>query len=53
MHIYFNICKTPSLSKKNKYARICNKHAQNYTEYAQNVAFTNGTPYFTRGLLKL
>ena len=24
-----------------------NKHAQNYTKYAQNGAFTNGTPYIT------
>ena len=42
MHIYFNIHKTPSLNK-NKYACIYNKHAQNYTKYAQIGAFTNGT----------
>ena len=29
--------------KKNKYACIYNKHAQNYTKYVQNGAFTNGT----------
>ena len=29
--------------KKKKYACIYNKHAQNYTKYAQNGAFTNGT----------
>ena len=23
---------------------VYNKHAQNYTKYAQNSAFTNGTP---------
>ena len=40
----FNIRKTPSLNKK-RYACIYNKHAQNYTKYAQNGAFTNGTPY--------
>ena len=45
MHIYFNIRKAPSLNKKiNKYACIYSKHAQNYTKYAQNGAFTNGTP---------
>ena len=44
MHIYFNICKTPSLNKKNKHASLCNNHSQNYTKYAQNGAFTNGTP---------
>ena len=45
MQIYFKICKTPSLNKKNnKYACIYYKHAQNYTKYAQNGAFTNGTP---------
>ena len=27
-----------------KYACIYNKHAQNYTKYAQNGVFTNGTP---------
>ena len=44
MHIYFNIRKTPSLNKKNKYACIANKHAQNYTKYARNGAFTNEEP---------
>ena len=37
MHISFNICKTPYLTK-NKYAYIYNKHAQNYPKYAQNGA---------------
>ena len=37
--------KTLTLSKKNKYAFVYNNHAQNYTKYAQNGAFTNGTPY--------
>ena len=31
--------------KKIKYACIYNKHAQNYTKYAQNGNSTNGTPY--------
>ena len=45
MHTYFNVCKTPSLNKKiDKYACINNKYAQDYTKYAQNGAFTNGTP---------
>ena len=40
------IRRTPSLNKnKKKYACIYNKHAQKYTKYAQNGAFTNGTPY--------
>ena len=39
---------TPSLNtvikqKNYKYACINNKHAQNYTKYALNGAFTNGT----------
>ena len=42
MHIYFNIRKTTPLIKK-KYACIYNKHAQNYTRFGQNCAFTNGT----------
>ena len=49
MHIYFNIRKTPS-SNKNKYACIYNKHALNYTKYAQNSVFRNGTPYETKRL---
>ena len=53
MLIYFNIRKTSSFNKKNKYAYISNKHAQNYTTYAQNGAFTNGTPYFIRFLICL
>ena len=61
MHIYFNMRKTPILSKKinmhknTKYASIFNKYAQNFTKYAQNGAFTNGTPYgtFSQRLCKL
>ena len=37
--------KTPILSKKiNKHAYLI-KYAQNFTKYAENGAFTNGTPY--------
>ena len=35
------------IKQKNKYACIYNKHAQNYTKYTQNGAFTNSTPYKT------
>ena len=56
MHIYFNIRKTPSSNKKiNMHAyEVYNKHAQNYTKYAQHGAFTNGTPYVNKfGLVRL
>ena len=32
------------IKQKNEYSCIYDKHAQNYTKYAQNGAFTNGTP---------
>ena len=32
------------IKQKTKISCIYNKHAQNYTKYARNGAFTNGTP---------